>query len=260
MEKVKRLLVDVSSVCWMSLLAGDDKENGYTVQHEGKEVKISSAAFGFECAINHLVASMNRFDIVPSDMILVVRSENGYTVQHEGKEVKISSAAFGFECAINHLVASMNRFDIVPSDMILVVEGANSKSLRKSIYPLYKEGRDSCPPESYEEFNTLKAMLVEQLGAVGATAVQLDGVEGDDVLAYLAQNLDGERYIDSNDGDMAVLVGDGVHLWRRGELDENPYGPFEFKYITLYKALVGDSTDGYPGAKGFGPKARSEEE
>ena len=206
MEKVKRLLVDVSSVCWMSLLAGDDKENGYTVQHEGKEVKISSAAFGFECAINHLVASMN-------------------------------------------------RFDIVPSDMILVVEGANSKSLRKSIYPLYKEGRDSRPPESYEEFNTLKAMLVEQLGAVGATAVQLDGVEGDDVLAYLAQNLDGERYIDSNDGDMAVLVGDGVHLWRRGELDENPYGPFEFKYITLYKALVGDSTDGYPGAKGFGPKA-----
>jgi 5'-3' exonuclease len=181
-------------------------------------------------------------------------TENGVSVKFEDKDVWVNSAAFGFENTMNHLVSSMESLGIVPSQVIMVIEGQYSKALRQGFLPDYKAGRDR-PPESYEQFNLLKRQLVTELGNVGASMVTQDGVEADDVIAYLAQNLDGERYILSSDGDLSVLVGPGVHLIRRGVLDENPYGPFDNKYITLYKALVGDSSDNIPGAKGFGPKA-----
>lgn len=203
---MKRLILDVSSICWMNLLAGKDEENGKQVEHEGRKVLVNSAAFGYENALNHLLAAMR-------------------------------------------------QFQAVPHQLIFVVEGKSSKKFRQVMLPCYKEGRDSRPDEAYEQFNTLKVKLVETFCNLGACAVTQDGIEADDVIAYLAQNLAGERIILSNDGDLSVLVGGDVHLWRRDELDANPYGPFPPQYITLYKALVGDTSDSIPGAKGFGPKA-----
>lgn len=223
----KHLILDMSSICWTSLLAGTDKEFGR--------------------------------DVVFND-----------------KVVRVNSAEHGYEFAMNVIMGALRRFDAVPSNLVLVVEGKNSKSLRQSISANYKAGRDSRPPEAYEEFNKCKEALVAALTGVGAAAVTQDGLEADDVIAYLAQELDGEKYIISEDGDLAVLVsppeevGDhsglsphaarqyrrgSVHQWRRGELDVNPYGPFPHKYITLYKALVGDPGDGYGGAYKFGEKA-----
>lgn len=208
------MLVDVSSVVWMSLLAGQDKEFG-------REVLVST------------------------------QTADGVKV----KKVLVNSAQYGYENAVNHIVAALRRFELVPSNLILVVEGHNTKALRTVHLKQYKAGRDSRPPEAYEEFNKLKVMLVDAFRNVGAQVVTQDGVEADDVIAYLARNLEGERIILSNDGDLAVLVGDGVHLWRRDELDRNPYGPFPHKYITVFKALVGDTSDTVPGANGFGEKA-----
>lgn len=203
---MKRMLVDVSSIGWTSLMFGKDEENGIKVEHEGKQVLVNSCWHGYENAMTYLTDSMKR----------------------------------------HHLV---------PSDTIFVVEGMNSKTLRRSIMPSYKEGSDNRTPAAFEEFNKMKAMLLDAWCSVGATAVWQDGIEADDVIAYLARELDGERIILTNDGDLAACVAPGVHLWRKDEMDQNPYGPFPHKYITLYKALVGDSSDNIPGAKGYGPKA-----
>lgn len=202
---MRRLIVDLSSVLWMSLLAGKDKEHGYEVEFEGRKVLVNSAEFGYENAVNHLVAVLD-------------------------------------------------DLRIPPRNMILVEEGKDAKALRKWLYPGYKEGRER-PQECYTEFNKLKATLTETFLNLGAQVVSQDGIESDDVIAYLAQNLEGERYILSNDGDLAVLVGGGIHLIKAGATDPQPFGPFPHRFITLYKALVGDSSDKYPGAKGFGEKA-----
>lgn len=201
-----RVLVDTSSVCWMALLAGKDKEHGR--------------------------------EIYSGD-----------------KKVWVNSALYGYENAVNHLAAALRRFNCKPSDMIFVVEGQFSKALRKLMLPQYKETRDSRPQQAYEEFNALKGMLVATFGACGALAVTQDGVEGDDTVAYLAANLEGEKLILSNDGDLAALIGPAIHLWRRDELDQNPCGPFPHRFIPVYKALVGDTSDNIPGARGFGEKA-----
>lgn len=204
---MKRLIVDVSSVMWMSLLAGKSKEFGSMVEHEGKEVWV-----------------------------------NGW--EH------------GYDAALNHITSVMDRFELTPKDLILVVEGVNSKSRRKALSQTYKATRDSRPPQAYDAFNRAKEEVVQALRNVGAIAVTQAGVEADDVIAYLAQNLCGHRMILSNDGDLARLIDDEVSLIRNGDLvTENPYGPFNTKYITVYKALVGDSSDNIKGAHGFGPKA-----
>jgi len=140
--------------------------------------------------------------------------------------------------------------------MVSAVEGHGSKDLRKATYPDYKGSRSSRPPQAYEEFNKLKDMLVHTFLAFGSSAFTQDGIEADDVLAYFATTLEGENTILSEDGDLAVLVSDKIGQIRKGELvAANPYGPFPMKYITLYKSLVGDTSDNIKGAKGFGEKA-----
>lgn len=205
---MKRLLIDLSSVSWKSLLAGADKEFGKVVEFEGKEVKVNSAHYGYENAMNHITATMN-------------------------------------------------NLGIVPINTIIVREGMNSKEHRKFLAAgqfEYKGTRSTRPPEAYEEFNKLNDMLCDALCGVGASVATQNGIEADDVIAYLAKNLQGERYILTSDGDLYALVGDGVHLVRNSEIDVSPFGPIQPRHTALYKSLVGDSSDNIPGVKGFGPK------
>lgn len=183
--------------------------------------------------------------------------EHGITVEFEGKEVYVNSYHHGYECAMNHLTSVMEHLNIVPTQMIFVVEGQHSKARRKALYPRYKEGSGR-PEECYTNFNILKDMLTKVFRAVGATFVSQDGVESDDVIAYLVRRLKGEKIILSRDGDLCALLSDDVIQVRNGQLTiENPYGPFPPKLVTTYKAIVGDSSDKLAGASGFGETAFS---
>lgn len=202
----RRLIIDMSSLLWQSLLTSKDVEFGKEVEHEGKKVHV-----------------------------------NGW--QH------------GYECAINHLVAVMGELGVAPINCVFVVEGERNDARRKVFYSGYKVGRDSRPPLAYEQFRILRDKLCEVFGGLGAQVCTQAGVEADDIIAYLARHLDGEKVILSTDGDMAALITDDIALWRKDMLTrENPYGPFPCKYIGIYKALCGDGNE-YKGAAGFGPKA-----
>lgn len=174
----------------------------------------------------------------------------------ERKPVWVNSAEFGFENAINMLVSVMHRFKVPPKDLVMVWEGRDSKTLRRSLYPEYKAGRDDGrPAEAYVEFDRLAQRLREALMECGAISVHQDGIEADDVIAYLAGALRCEKIIVSTDGDMLPLVNATTHVWNGSDLDGNKYGSFPNKYVTLYKALVGDTSDNIKGAKGFGDAA-----
>jgi 5'-3' exonuclease len=204
---LKRLIVDLSSVCWTALHAGRDEEFGKKVHFNGR------------------------------DMV-------------------VNSATYGYENAMNMIVGAMKQFGIVPYNVILVMEGDETKIKRQNLLPCYKsKSGESHPEEAYTQFNKLKMKLVETLRNAGGCMVTQNGCEGDDIIAYLCEKLHGEKYILTGDGDLARLIGNGTHLYRQGDLDENPYGPWDVKYVTLYKALVGDSSDGIPGAFKFGDKA-----
>mgnify|MGYP003513371216 FL=1 len=204
----KRLIVDMSSLCWTYLLKGKD-------------------------------------------------TEFGIKVEHNGRTVDVNSAQYGYDQAIDLLTSVMEANDIPPYNVVLVLEGKNSKSRRQALCPGYKSGRDSRPPEAYEQFNLMKQRVCDALNQVGATVATQDGVEGDDVIAFLCKELDGEKLILSNDNDLCRLLTPQVSQYRMGTMltfGDNPKGPFDSQFITLEKALVGGHDD-LKGAIGFGETA-----
>ena len=184
--------------------------------------------------------------------------ENGKVVFHEGREVQVNSAQYGYDNAINSVVSCLTTTGHTPNQMILVVEKGSTKARRRVFFDGYKKDGPSRPQELMDSINAATDMVVNALRYVGATVVSQAGIEADDVIAYLVRNLKGERLtIFSNDGDLARLMDqEDVMMWKGGKIvSENPFGPFDCRHITLFKALVGDSSDTYPGAKGFGEKA-----
>lgn len=178
--------------------------------------------------------------------------DQGRIVEHEGKQVQVNSADYGIDGFFEKYVALLSKLDKAPRDTIVVWDGAGAKALRRTFLPDYKKGRDKIPEVS-AELNKARDAVTDMLLKLGAHVVSQHGVEGDDVIAYLCKHLRTQRNIVSTgDGDLSRLVDDNTDVWCGGELNKNPYGPFPHKYITLYKALVGDQSDKIPGAKGFG--------
>lgn len=185
--------------------------------------------------------------------------ENGYEVEFEGKQVMINSAQFGYDKCLGRMVEVLNEYKTTPVNMILVFEGLNSKSKRILINNQYKAG-SSKAPEAYDEFNKLKAMLEQTFLELGAQVMIQDYAEGDDTLAWLAQNTERDLVVATYDNDLCALnkvneYGATIETYIDGMKAFNKYGMFDFHLVTTYKALVGDTSDNIKGCPGFGPAA-----
>ena len=185
-------------------------------------------------------------------------------ISHEGKVVTVNSAEHGYENITNMLVALLKQLDLQPIDTILVFEGLSSKSRRLYIDKSYKANRESRPPEAYEQFTILSKRIASVWRGLGATAMTQDHAEGDDTLAWLAQEYPHELIIATYDGDLTALntedgeanaYGGTCQVWIDGVLGVNKFGGFPYNRVRIYKALVGDTSDGIKGVAGFGPAA-----
>ena len=179
-------------------------------------------------------------------------------IDNEGTKHWINSAAYGYENTVNSIKATLQALNCTPIDAVLVLEGMNSKSKRLMLARDYKANRGKAPYQAYDEYNKCKDQVVEVFRSLGAIAVTQDNVEGDDIVAYIARNSQEDCTVVSNDNDLAALYGINkrgakVNVRINGVLNENKYGDFPLQYITLYKALVGDSSDKISGIPGFGP-------
>lgn len=173
----------------------------------------------------------------------------------DGKQTQVNGADYGVEGFWDKISKDLAHFDVAPRKCVLVWDGANSKLTRRSHLAQYKEGRDKAPEVS-EQLNIARDRVTQMALHLGMHVIQQKNYEADDVLGYLVYHLRTEpNVICTSDGDLSVLVDDNTSVWRLGELNVNPCGPFPHKYILLYKALVGDTSDKIPGAKGFGDAA-----
>lgn len=193
--------------------------------------------------------------------LLTGKDPEGQEAQDElGKKHWVNTHMYAYEYAVNSLKSALEAYNLTPIDMIMVVEGMNSKARRLFINKDYKGNRGKRPRECYEEFEKLKALLVDTFRSLGSIAVKQDSVEADDVLAWLAQNTREDLVVMSNDNDLLCLAGKnehGANVIARigGEENYNKYGLFPLKYVPLYKAMVGDSSDNIKGIPGFGEAA-----
>ena len=170
-----------------------------------------------------------------------------------------TSAPFGFT---RFLLDIREKFE---PDYIAVVFDAGD-SFRGVIFPEYKATREKMPDDLRASIGRVRA-IVE---AFHDPVVELDGYEADDVigtLAVKARDAGLEAVIVSGDKDFYQLVGPGIHLMNPGRggatgvaaewvAEENASEKFGIapSQVADYLALVGDSSDNIPGAKGVGPK------
>lgn len=186
--------------------------------------------------------------------ILGGKDPDAHTTIVDGKVVSVNTARYGVDKFFDRFVEVLRHFNTAPRNVIGVWDGKNAKLYRQGILPAYKASTRSGP--EYEQINKAREIVSQMLHDLGAHTVVCDGCEGDDTIAYLTKHMRTRKNIVvTGDGDLMVLVDDNTHVYRNGKLDENPYGPFPHQYITVYKALVGDTSDKIPGAKGFGDGA-----
>ena len=71
-----KILCDMASVTWTALRAGKDEADGIYVNHNGKDVLVNSAAYGYENAVNHMVSVIKRWNLTPKDCVLVFEGKD----------------------------------------------------------------------------------------------------------------------------------------------------------------------------------------
>jgi DNA polymerase-1 len=170
-----------------------------------------------------------------------------------------TSAAFGFTRFIQMILT-----DHEPDYLAVVLDAG--KSDREILYPAYKATREKMP----DDLQFSMARIREIVDAMRIPVIQLENHEADDVIGTLAvqaveQGL--EAVIVSGDKDFYQMIRPHISLLNPGRggsamveeewVDERNarerlgVAP---EHVTDYLALIGDSSDNIPGARGIGPK------
>jgi len=135
---------------------------------------------------------------------------------------------------------------------VLVFDPPGGKNPRRAIYSDYCR-RPESPKEWWNAYKEAEKLIIETVLAYGGTTVTMKKPvgEADDIIAALAPRLDCTIW--SSDADLLAY---GL-CYSRGEFNPgiNKFMGLEPKDIPIFKSLVGDTSDGLPGAKGFGPTA-----
>lgn len=148
-----------------------------------------------------------------------------------------------------------------PKDMVAVFDSGNE--YRTGVYPGYKESRrkekeaeKAAHPVTSEQVAKLQEKVEEFLTYLGVKCVRAPGQEADDLISLFAEKISRPIIIHTVDEDLIQLASDNVTVIRDGQVYSSPEDLHEgipAKLIVLYKSLVGDTSDEYPGVSGFGP-------
>lgn len=150
-----------------------------------------------------------------------------------------------------------------PLDKVFVVWDGGRSSRRMTLFPEYKPRPDPSKDPEYsaylEFFRSSRDYLVELMPNIGVRSIRVTGREADDVIGYLTQhNQDTDFVVMSEDLDFAQLIDSHVLLWRPVRREQIGLSNFKERlgvlpeYFKLFKAMVGDGSDGIPGIKGVG--------
>ncbi len=123
--------------------------------------------------------------------------------------------------------------------ILIALSDPSGAYFRKEIYASYKAKRDGRKPVIYHD-------LREYVIRTYPTRWEL-GLEADDVMGLLSHPHD--TVVVSEDKDLLTVPG---WTYRREELVHTTRGQADLNW--LGQTLMGDTTDGYPGCPGVGPK------
>ncbi len=168
---------------------------------------------------------------------------------------KMVNAVFGFTSMLLRVIN-----DLKPTHLAVAFDRA-APTFRKKMFKDYQAKRPEMDTGLVPQIEIVHKVLRE----MGIPIFEIDGYEADDVIGTIATKADiGEVIVVTGDRDLLQLVDGKIRvympvkglseskLFRKEEVEEK-FG-IEPKQMVDYKALVGDSSDNYPGVSGIGPK------
>ena len=167
-----------------------------------------------------------------------------------------TSAILGFCNTLNEIITKEN-----PSHIGVAFD--HGKTFRHDAYPEYKAQREQTPEDIRKSVPVIKGLLK----AMNIPILQVNGFEADDIIGTLASKAGQqgiETYMLTPDKDYGQLIADNIYMYkpRHGggydiigkEQITEKYGiSYPIQIIDLL-ALMGDSSDNYPGCPGVGEK------
>ncbi|WP_422451953.1 DNA polymerase [Endozoicomonas sp. ALC066] len=184
-----------------------------------------------------------------SDPDAILKSDNSGTVNR---------AAFGFENFLEGYFLPILA-DTPPIDIVACWDGGND--YRTQLFPKYKANRKKVEkdPVEIQQLEDIQKIAKQFLAYMGCINVNVSGVEADDIIALTCKAFPHRpKTIYTVDADITQLSDDNTLVMLKNEPVIGDYKGIPLNLIRLYKSLVGDSSDGYGGVKGFGPKAWDE--
>ena len=143
-----------------------------------------------------------------------------------------------------------------------VVMDSPAPTFRHALYEHYKANRTEMP----DDMKSQMPLIHKLIDVLNLPKLQKDGLEADDIIAYLSKKAAAEGFLVSlvtKDKDLMQLIGPNVRMLvpeSGGKLDivgaqevKNKMGVFPEQIRDLL-ALMGDSSDNIPGVPGVGPK------
>jgi len=139
---------------------------------------------------------------------------------------------------------SIDRYlEKVPGEVLIAFSCPSSECFRRDYSETYKANRKGIKPLG---FSKAIARISEDY-----ETVTWPRLEADDILGILQTRPNEETVIVGVDKDFATVPGSVMHP---STLEIETYTERQADQNHLIQTLTGDSTDGYPGARGFGPK------
>ena len=162
-----------------------------------------------------------------------------------------------------------------PSRCIIVFDGKGGSKRRRKIFPEYKGTRKvkrrlnrnvdwgTAPADEQQSMKQQMGRLIEYLEQLPLTLVSVDGIEADDTMAYISQQLlpKSDVILMSTDKDFLQLIDDRVKVWsptkkklynKQAVLEE--FG-IPSRNMLTYRILDGDKSDNINGVMGAGLKS-----
>jgi 5'-3' exonuclease len=160
---------------------------------------------------------------------------------------------------LKHLIAAIEY--VKPSHVICCWD-MGSKTYRNELFTDYKANRPEAPVELIPQFELAK----EVVEALDIPNLGIEGYEADDCIGTLTKKFENEMKISILTGDKDILqllndhvsvlifqkgIGNYKHYSKQSYMEEFEIEPH---MLIDVKALMGDSSDNYPGVKGIGEK------
>lgn len=165
----------------------------------------------------------------------------------------------GVQGFMKHLLAALRQSD--PTHAVICWD-TGSKTFRNELYDGYKANRSAPPEEMIPQFDLAK----EVASGFGFMNVGVPGYEADDCIGTITATLSETlpTTVLSGDKDLLQLLSPSNQVWimQKGFGNYKRYDEATFyeelgvtpKQFIDVKALMGDTSDGYPGVRGIGEK------